>query len=237
MALFELEKDETVAIIKMNGGANKQNIDFMLGLNEILDKAIQDEFVTAIVLTSTDEKNWSQGLDLDWVPKCVSEGRFDEIETFMIGMDRIFSTLLTCPVPVIASITGHAFANGAVLATYCDFRFMRTDRGYFCFPEVDIDIQFTPGMIALFCHKYPHPFVDTMLLTGKRATAPELEKDNIIIKACADAEETLKEAIAFAKTQVKNRKSLAEMKRKLNRPVLLVMEKENPKYFKGQFRG
>ncbi|MBT4089331.1 MAG: enoyl-CoA hydratase/isomerase family protein, partial [Deltaproteobacteria bacterium] len=31
MALFELEKDETIAIIKMNGGANKQNTDFMLG--------------------------------------------------------------------------------------------------------------------------------------------------------------------------------------------------------------
>ncbi len=236
MALFELEKDETVAIIKMNGGANKQNTEFMLGLNEILDKTIKDESVTAIVLTSTDEKNWSQGLDLDWLQKCFSDGRFEEIETFMIGMERIFSTLLTFPVPVIASITGHAFANGAVLATYCDFRFMRTDRGFFCFPEVDIDIQFTPGMIALFCHKYPHFFVDEMLLTGKRATAPELEKANVIRKACKDSEETLKESIAFAKTQVKNRDTLAEMKRKLNRPILEVMENENHEYFKGQFR-
>ena len=237
MALFELEKDETIAIIKMNGGANKQNTDFMLGFNEILDKTIKDESVTAIVLTSTDEKNWSQGLDLDWLPKCISENRFDEIKTFMIGMDRIFGTLLTCPVPVIASITGHAFANGAVLATYCDFRFMRTDRGFFCFPEIDVDIQFTPGMIALFCHKYPHPFVDEMLLTGKRVTAPELEKKNVIMKACADSEETLKESIAFAKTLVKKRDTMAEMKRRLNLPVLKVMENENPEYFKGQFKG
>ncbi len=236
MALFELENDETIAIIKMNGGTNKQNTDFMLGLNEILDKTIKDESVTAIVLTSSDEKNWSQGLDLDWLQKCISEDQFEELETFMIGMDRIFSTLLTCPVPVIASITGHAFANGAVLATYCDFRFMRTDRGFFCFPEVDIDIQFTPGMVALFCHKYPGPFVNKMLVTGKRATAPELEKATAIEKACADSEETLKESIAFAKAQVKNRDTLAEMKRKLNRPILEVMENENHEYFKGQFR-
>ena len=145
--------------------------------------------------------------------------------------------MLTCPVPVIASITGHAFANGAVLATYCDFRFMRTDRGFFCFPEIDVDIQFTPGMIALFCHKYPHPFVDEMLLTGKRVTAPELEKKNVIMKACADSEETLKESIAFAKTLVKKRDTMAEMKRRLNLPVLKVMENENPEYFKGQFKG
>lgn len=236
MALFELEKDETVAIIKMNGGANKQHTDFMVGLGEILDKTIKDESVTAIVLTSTDEKNWSQGLDLEWLPKCISEDRFEEIENFMIGMDRIFSTFLTCPVPVIASITGHAFANGAVLASYCDFRFMRTDRGFFCFPEVDVDIQLTPGMIALLGHKYPGPFVNHMLLTGKRATAPELEKAGVIEKACADSEQTLKESIAFAKTLVKKRSTLAEMKRKLNLPVLEVMEKENPEYFKGQFR-
>lgn len=236
MALFELEKDGTVAVIKMNGGANKQDTEFMIGLGDILDKAIKDESVTAIVLTSTDGKNWSQGLDLEWLPKCISEDRFEEIENFMIGMDRIFSTLLTCPVPVVASITGHAFANGAVLATYCDFRFMRTDRGFFCFPEVDVDIQFTPGMIALFCHKYPGPFVNHMLLTGKRVTAPELEKENIIEKACADAEQTLKESIVFAKTFMKNRSTLSEMKRKLNLPVLKVMDEENPEYFKRQFR-
>ncbi|MBT8342198.1 MAG: enoyl-CoA hydratase/isomerase family protein [Desulfatitalea sp.] len=237
MALFELDRDETVAIIKMTGGKNTQNTDFMVSFSEMLDKAIGDESVTAIVLTATDEKSWSQGLDLDWLAKCISQKRFEEIEAFMIGMDRIFTTLLTCPVPVIASITGHSFANGAVLASYCDFRFMRTDRGFFCFPEVDIDIQFTPGMVALFRHKYPGPFVNEMLLTGKRVTAPELEKLKVINKACTDSEETLKESIAFAKTQVKNRATLAEMKRKLNLPVLNVMENDNPGYFKVQFKG
>ncbi len=32
---------------------------------------------------------------------------------------------------------------------------MREDRGYFCFPEVDIHIPFTPGMAALIQTKLP----------------------------------------------------------------------------------
>ena len=36
-----------------------------------------------------------------------------------------------------------------MLATCFDERIMREDRGYFCYPEVDIRIPFTPGMDAL----------------------------------------------------------------------------------------
>jgi hypothetical protein len=36
-----------------------------------------------------------------------------------------------------------------MLALAHDFRVMRADRGYFCFPEADIRIPFTPGMAAL----------------------------------------------------------------------------------------
>jgi enoyl-CoA hydratase/carnithine racemase len=49
---------------------------------------------------------------------------------------------------------------------------MREDRGYFCFPEVDIHIPFTPGMAALVMSKVtPRTAVDAMT-TGRRFDGP-----------------------------------------------------------------
>ena len=60
----------------------------------------------------------------------------------------MLARFLTLPVPTAAAVVGHAFGAGAMLALAHDFRVMRADRGYFCFPEVDIRIPFTPGMAA-----------------------------------------------------------------------------------------
>ena len=64
-------------------------------------------------------------------------------------MHALFGKMLALPVPTVAAIQGHCFAAGAMLAVAHDFRVMRADRGFFCLPEVDIHIPFTPPMAAL----------------------------------------------------------------------------------------
>ena len=41
-----------------------------------------------------------------------------------------------------AIFVGHAYAGGAFLATAQDYIIMRTERGWFCFPEVKIPLRF-----------------------------------------------------------------------------------------------
>jgi enoyl-CoA hydratase/carnithine racemase len=236
MAIIELGVDETVAVIKMNNGENRHNKNFSDAMNTMLDDVIKDASVTSIILTSTDEKSWSQGLDLEWMMKHVAEKNVDILRDFLMGMDSIFRKLLLYPVPVIAAINGHCFANGAILASSCDFRFMRTDRGFFCLPEVDLNIQFAPAMKTLLFHKYPHPKVNELMLTGRRATAPELESYQLIEKACPGAEETMKESMDFAKTLNKNRDTFAQMKQQINKDVVDVIDNVNPGYFETQFK-
>ena len=45
---------------------------------------------------------------------------------------------------------------------------MRSDRGYFCFPEVDIRIPFTPGMAALIQAKLAPQAAVASMTTGRR---------------------------------------------------------------------
>jgi hypothetical protein len=43
--------------------------------------------------------------------------------------------------PTVAAVTGYAFGGGATLGMAYDWRVMRADRGYYCFPEVDIGVH------------------------------------------------------------------------------------------------
>jgi enoyl-CoA hydratase/carnithine racemase len=76
--------------------------------------------------------------------------------------------VLALPIPTAAALTGHSFGAGAMLAIAHDYRVMRDDCGYFCFPEVDIHIPFTAGMAALIQAKLtPHAAIASMT-TGRR---------------------------------------------------------------------
>ncbi len=236
MGVVEIEKDGTIAVIKMTNGENRHNMVFAESMNVALDEVSGDESVTAAVVTSTDAKNWSQGIDLDWLMKQASEKNTDLIRSFLRGMDQVFRKLLVLPVPVIAAINGHCYANGAIMSTHCDFRFMRSDRGFFCLPEINLDIQFTPAMHRLFHQKFPSHVVNQLMLTGERMTAPELEKHHVIEKACADTAETFKESMAFAETFQKSRKSFGKLKEMLNVNIIDALDNLNPLHQDGELK-
>ena len=56
--------------------------------------------------------------------------------------------MLTLPVYTVAAVNGHAFGAGAQLAVAHDLRLMRTDRGFFCTPEIDMKVGLHQEEIA-----------------------------------------------------------------------------------------
>ncbi|MEO1638527.1 MAG: enoyl-CoA hydratase/isomerase family protein [Pseudomonadota bacterium] len=227
MAIVEYATHGKVAVITLNNGENKQDLAFANAMLEAISKAEEDRSIKALVITSSDEKNWSQGVDLNFLNAAMREGRHEDMKAFMYGMNEVFSRLLLAPFPVIAAITGHAFGNGAMLACACDFRFMRSDRGYFCFPEVDVSIPFLPGMIAFVKKAVPYYRFNEMNLTGRRVTAEELAADHVIEAACPDAATTLEAAMEFAATFNKARGIFGEHKRRLHHHIITVMRDED----------
>ncbi len=183
---------------------------------------------TALLVESAHEKIWSNGLDLEWLK---SESARDPEAASRISdrLERFLRRLLTFPLITIAAINGHAFAGGAIMACAFDFRFMRTDRGYFCFPGVDLGITILPGMDAILKKTLPAPMVLEAQLTGKRYTALELEVQRVVVKACP-VKDLFPEALAFAKFQNKTREILRTMKAVTFKNILRVMETEDPAY-------
>jgi len=230
MSVVKFEVQNNIGVITMDNGENRQDIPFAEGMLAALDAAEADKSVRAVVITSSDAKNWSQGINLNFLMKAMQDGEHDEVRRFMYGMNEVFTRLLLAPFPVIAAINGHAFGNGAMLACACDFRVMRSDRGYFCFPEVDISIPFLPGMIEFVKKAMPYYRFNELKLTGRRAAAADLLADHVIEAAYPDAASTFEGAMELAATFNKGRAIFGEHKRRLHHKIVDVIATEDKPY-------
>ncbi|MCP2317912.1 Enoyl-CoA hydratase/carnithine racemase [Nocardia amikacinitolerans] len=174
-----LEYHDKIAVLDLGGDENRFSPDFLDEVNAHLDTALAEG--AQGLLTTASGKFYSNGLDLDWLG-----ANADRAQWYVGRVQALFARVLTLPVPTAAALPGHAFGAGAMLAIAHDYRVMRADRGYFCFPEVDIRIPFTPGMAALIQAKLTPKTAVASMTTGRRyggeaaaevdivdATAPE----------------------------------------------------------------
>jgi enoyl-CoA hydratase/carnithine racemase len=228
MSVIEWKKVETVGVITMINGENRHNPDFIRAILTAFDEIEADPGISSVVIASSDPKNWSQGIDLTWMMDAMAKNDLQGMRDFMYGLNRIFKRILLYPMPVIAAINGHAFGDGTIMACACDFRFMKADRGFFCFPEIDINIPFLPGMLAIVRKAIPYYKLEELVFSGKRTGAAELEAHHVIVKACDNEEVLMREALAFAKTFTKKRPIFGEMKKRMYGSIIVIMEKEDP---------
>jgi enoyl-CoA hydratase/carnithine racemase len=142
--MIATEQQGEVTVLRMTDGENRFNPESVGEINAAFDALDAAEGPRAAVLTG-EGKFFSNGLDLDWMGGAGREAALENVA----GVHALLARTLTAPWPIVAAINGHCFAAGAMLALACDQRVMRADRGFFCLPEVDIGIPFTPGMAAL----------------------------------------------------------------------------------------
>jgi enoyl-CoA hydratase/carnithine racemase len=223
MALVNFHVDGHVAVASLNSGENRFNPSFLDALLGVLDAIETDTTATALVVHSSHEKIFCNGIDLEWLVPVVRQKDMTAAKGFFYQLNRLFKRLLTYPLVTIAAISGHAFAGGAVLACAFDFRFMRSDRGYFCLPEVDLGLPFFPGMNAILGRAIPHHALIEMQLTGVRLTADMCLAHHIVKGACP-LPELMDEAMGFARRVNKQRSVVAELKSRLNRPVIRAID-------------
>lgn len=221
-----LDKKENVAFIIMNNKENKHDIEFANEFLEALNLCFLDEHIKSIIITSSDEKNFSQGIDTDWIKLNLNQKNYELIKEFLYKMNEVFKSIVFSSIPTIAQINGHAFGNGALLACACDFRFALSNKGFFCFPEVDLGIPFLPSMIEYSKKSINQQFYEEIVFTGKRCSGDELEKQGVVIKAASNLEELKSATFDFAKSLNKNRNIYQELKNRIYEPIKEAFEKD-----------
>lgn len=223
MAMYEYKIDNNIAILTMNNGENRFNMDSLKAFYETLGEIEAKTKVNALVVTSAHEKIWCNGIDLDWLlPEVQKQGQ-SVMNRFLVDMYKLLKRLLTLPMPTVAAINGHAFAGGAFLAFSHDFRMMRSDRGWICLPEVDLGIPLGPVFMAITRETVPNFLLHEMQYTARRLTAEECQGYHIITKACP-LEGLMNEAVAFAKGLNKRRDIMRQMKLETREPILKIID-------------
>lgn len=175
-----LDYHDDIAVLTIGDDENRFSPDWIDAVGSLLDDA---EANARGLITVGDGKFYSNGLDLDWL---IANG--DRADWYVEQVQALFARTLTFPLPTAAAVNGHAFGAGAMLAIAHDFRIMRVDRGYYCFPEVDINIPFTPGMAALIQAKLSPRSALTAMSTGRRYGATEALDAGLIDGTAPDGE-------------------------------------------------
>lgn len=227
MALVEYALDGHVAVLTMNSGENRLNMAFIGEFQRVLDAIEHETDANVLVVRSAHDRIFCNGIDLDWLMPMAQAGDIEGMRSFNYALSGLLRRILLYPMPTVAAINGHAFAGGAIMCCCFDFRFMRSDRGFFCFPEVDLGIPFWPGMVAMVKKAIPQYKLDEMYYLGTRLTGSQCEEHRIVVKACPN-EELMSVVMDFARAQNKNRAYYRAQKERMNAPIIRIMDEDDP---------
>jgi Delta3-Delta2-enoyl-CoA isomerase len=177
-----LDRTGAVFVLTLGDDENRFHPDRLTEINSALDEVEAADGAKAVVTTGAG-KFYSNGLDLDFMAANpdLSEGN-------LVDVHALFARVLAFPTPIVAAVQGHAFAAGAMLALAHDLIVMRADRGYFCLPEVDLGIPFTPGMNALIRARLPIATAHEAMTTARRYGGEDARSAGIVAATGGEGE-------------------------------------------------
>ena len=155
-------------------GTGVFNPDTLAAMHRELDAALDNEATQAVFLRG-EGKNFSQGLDLEYL-----SANQEIFSQFVTETMHLAGRMLAFPMPIVSLVNGHAFGLGAMIVLASDYAVMRSDRGFFCLPEIDIGMTLTVRMNALVKARLSQRALRETLLTGGRLTGEQARRLDIV---------------------------------------------------------
>lgn len=173
-------EENGVFTLSLNRGPNVVNPEMVHLLGKALSIVEAADHPKALVVTGTG-KFFSNGLDLKFLQTSTDSQKGKMIVDFW----EVLARLLVMDCRTVAAINGHGFGAGLFLALACDYRIMRTDRGYLCWPEANLGMRLAKGFSELTKAKVSDPLVVREgVLGGKRYGSSAALKAKLIDMEC-----------------------------------------------------
>lgn len=146
MGFISYEKKDSLAIITLSRSkSNAINDAMLVELTRIVNEAADDENVRGVVVASDQPKFFSGGFDVKEVFGYDRERMRDFFGRFI----DVYEKLHRLPKPVVAAVSGHAFAGGAIMALVADLRVFAEGEFGYALNEINFGAVLPPGMVRM----------------------------------------------------------------------------------------
>ena len=214
---FEVTIDERIAHIVLTRPEKRNSMgpDFWDELPEIIEDIDAGAKARVIVISSTGP-HFSAGLDIKaFAPsggasdagssdsargsdKDVLRQRGAAFYDNVLRMQKTFSCLEACRMPVLVAIQGGAIGGGVDFATACDMRYA-TEDAFFTIYEVNIGMTADVGTFPRLVKLIPEGIVRELAYTGRRMSAAEAQRVGLVNQVFADQDTMLDGVMSVAR--------------------------------------
>jgi len=208
---FDVTIDEKIAHIVLNRPEKRNSMipEFWEELPRIIQDIDENARARVVVISSTGP-HFSSGLDVNAFagivgpandPAAEREERLQHGARFHLtvqSMQRTFSSLEACRVPVIAAIQGGCVGGGVDLVTACDMRYA-TDDAFLTIYEINIGLTADVGTFPRIVKLIPEGVARELAYTGRRMPAAEAQALGLVNRVFPDQQTMLAEVMDVAR--------------------------------------
>jgi len=213
------ELDQILVLRLARGKANALVASIVENLNAVIDEAARDSGVRGLVLASDCPGFFCAGFDIHEV----CEYDRNSMTLFCARFIDLYESIYLLPKPVVAAISGHAYAGGAMLAVAADVRIMAGEGADFAFNEIDLGMMLPPGFIRMLMGVVGPGASREMVLSGA-PLGPERAFGIGLVRELVDAPRVQQRAVEVCRSLaqkpaaafVSNKRALREV---LGRPA------------------
>ncbi|OQR92980.1 3,2-trans-enoyl-CoA isomerase, mitochondrial precursor [Achlya hypogyna] len=167
-SLVQIEKKDNYAIVRLSRApVNSLNMELLQAIDEAVQSLEQDKNIKGMILSSTNPKIFSAGLDITemYQPKT------KRLREFWRAFQNTYLRLYTTPLATVAAIEGHSPAGGCLLAMCCDSRVMSLGGPLIGLNETKLGIVAPFWMRDVMVNTIGHRETEKMLGLGLQVNA------------------------------------------------------------------